>query len=145
MHIRYLAYMVYMSNLVGIFVFWHIFGKTWSISYSWMCFGIYEKLLGVLYMPLLHVECVAVWRPIFVQWHNIKYVYNTPCCRVDEFICGIYMCIESPYIHVKYLAYVPNLVGTCFWHIFGNNMWSRSCSWLCFSIYIQKFWAHISL
>ena len=40
----------------------------------------------------------------------IKYVFSAPCLMADvsDFICGIYMCIHLPYMHVKYLAYMSS-------------------------------------
>ena len=38
----------------------------------------------------------------------VKYVYSALCCMVDgiDFICCISICINPPYMHMKYLAHV---------------------------------------
>ena len=51
------------------------------------------------------------------------------------FMCGTYMYIYVPCMHIKclaYMSYISQFDGhICFWHIFGNNMWRWSLSWLC--------------
>ena len=44
---------------------------------------------------------------------HVKYLYIDPIWIIggSDFICGRYMCIHPLHWHIKYLAYMPNLVG----------------------------------
>ena len=79
----------------------------------------------------------------------LKFVYRVHCHMVDcsDFIYSTYMCMCLSCKSIKYIVYIPNMVGIfVFINIFGNNMRSMYCSWLCFRTYVQKHWcvyAHI--
>ena len=66
--------------------------------------GLYDHIaywLCELYLQCGSHICLAI------------YVYSAPCCmvHVNDFICGTYICIHLPCLPIKYLAYIPNLVG----------------------------------
>ena len=74
----------------------------------------------------LYLECGEhICSVIFV-----KYVYSAPCCMVDvnDFMCGFLFVHTSPYVDVKYFAYMANILFAqfsghiCSWHMFGIDM-----------------------
>ena len=68
----------------------------------------------------------------------VKYLYSANCHMVDcsDFIWDTYVyasCIEVYQIFVIYDIYAQFGAHNCFWHMFGNNVRSMYCGWLCFS------------
>ena len=93
--IKYLAYVAYMPNLVGIFGSGTYLAITCRVKVAVACVLEYTKFLG----PHAHVTfwlrdvdlecCIHICSVMYV-----KYVYSAPGCLIDasDFICGIYMC-----------------------------------------------------
>ena len=85
---------------------------------------------------------VAVQWNIYVQCGglislviHVKYEYRAPCHIADcsDFVCVTYICINVPYKPIKFIKHVyPIYCMYLFLHIFGSNMLSTYCSWLCF-------------
>ena len=124
MHIyRHICYQVFcirgiQPNLVRILVSGMYLAIIWSFMLQMVVFGIYMQSVESVWP----CSILDVWA-VFKMWHNIcsvifvKDVYITPwhIGVASDFICGIYMCANPPYISIKYLAYmtyIPHLVGT---------------------------------
>ena len=85
-----------------------------------VCIRGYIFELYMYYCEVYRYTTITVLWNILMQCGNhicsvihVKYVCNAHCHMVDDsdFICGAYMCIHLPYKSIKYLAYMPSLVG----------------------------------
>ena len=133
---------------------WNIFGNNlWSKSCSWLCFGIYIQNYLIYNVHVacwpseLYLECGGHIGPVI----SVKYVL----VLLFEWLVPVTSYVDHVY------TYNPNMGLICiwqiwyicplcchifFWHIFGDNMWSRGCSWLHFGIDMQKMlglYAHV--
>ena len=90
-------------------------------------------------------DCTRKWFLVYLakpNWGYSNYLLlsvSAPHCSGQSFNAdALYVHIHPPYIHIQLLGIYgiyTNVGGhICFWHIFGNNRWSRSCSGLYFGM-----------
>ena len=109
----------------------------WSWSFIWLFFGIYmHKMLDLC----VHIACWPCELYLECGSHNIQwYIANMFTALLEWLVPGT--------AYVTYACeYIPHIVMLCIWHIwhicpiwkayfirhiFGNNIWSSSCSSLC--------------
>ena len=120
----------------GHIYFWHIFGNN---MWCFVClyFGVYVRNHSICpnmcLLNKLYFECSGhIYSVIYV-----KYLYNSPChmpvtSYVAIYLCKCFIC-STKYFDILHLC--PHWWLYCFWHTFGDNIWSKYCSCFCFAYF----------